>query len=153
MPHLTIESPTGPIRIVEAGGAIVEIRWADPDEPLGGDQTPLLADARRELSEYFAGQRRRFELPVRTAGSALQEAVWREMRAIPYGETRTYGDLAAVIGSNARLVGGACGSNRVPIVIPCHRVVGAGGRLTGFSGGCGTETKRALLALEGALLI
>lgn len=90
---------------------------------------------------------------MRTAGTPLEEGVWREMLDIPYGQTRTYGDLARNLDSNARLVGTACGRNAVPIIVPCHRVVGSDGRMTGFSGGEGIETKRALLTLEGALLL
>lgn len=117
------------------------------------DGSPLLAEARRQLDAYFARRLKHFDLPLRTSGAPLEEGVWREMQAIPYGETRTYGDLARKLASNARLVGTACGRNCIPIVIPCHRVVGSDGRMIGFSGGQGIETKRALLALEGALLL
>lgn len=152
MPQFTIATPTGPLTIVEADNAIVEIRWTDQAEA-GGDDTPLLREARRQLERYFAGEARVFDLPVRADGSPFQQAVWRQMRAIPYGEVRTYGDLARDLASAPRAVGTACGRNPVPIVIPCHRVVGGKGRLTGFSGGKGVETKRALLAIEGRMLL
>lgn len=113
----------------------------------------MLAEARRQLLAYFERRLQRFDLPLRTSGTPLEEGVWREMRAIPFGETRTYGDLARNLGSNARVVGTACGRNAIPIIIPCHRVIGSDGRMTGFSGGKGIETKRALLTLEGALLL
>lgn len=125
------------------------------DPPLrdDGEETPLLAEARRQVENYFARRLKRFDLPLRVRGEALQRAVWKEMRAIPFGETRTYGDLARRLDSNPRLVGTACGRNAIPVVIPCHRVVGSDGRMVGFSGGRGIETKRALLAHEGALLL
>lgn len=151
MPQLTMMTPTGPLTLVEAEGALVEIRWTDGAE--GGDDTPLLREARRQLARYFAGAARAFDLPLRPAGTAFQQAVWAQMRAIPYGEVRSYGDLARALGSAPRAVGMACGRNPIPIVIPCHRVVGGDGRLTGFSGGRGVETKRALLAIEGAMLV
>lgn len=115
--------------------------------------SPLLAEARLQLEAYFDRRLKRFDLPLRMAGTPLEEGVWREMLDIPYGETRTYGDLARKLDSNARLVGTACGRNALPIIVPCHRVVGSDGRMTGFSGGEGIETKRALLTLEGALLL
>ena len=152
MPQLTMSSPTGSLRITERDGEIVEIRWTERAEE-GGDDTPLLREARRQLEEYFAGRRQAFDLPVRASGTPFQQAIWREMQAIPYGQTRTYGELARAVRSHPRAVGGACGKNPVPIVIPCHRVMGGAGRLTGFSGGEGVDTKRALLALEGLMLV
>ena len=153
MPHLTFATPTGCLHVTEVDGAIVAIRWVAAQDADAGDDTPALREARGQLEDYFSGRRRSFDLPVRVAGTELQLAVWREMQKIPYGETRTYGELADAVGSNARAVGSTCGQNPVPVVIPCHRVMGANGRLTGFSGGAGTETKRALLTLEGALLV
>lgn len=149
---VTIDTPTGPVTIEEADGAIVRIAWTPgraPTEP----PTPLLAEAERQIEAYFRREQQTFDLPIRVEGTALERGVWEAMRAIPWGETRTYGDLAAALGSNARVVGTACGRNPVPIVIPCHRVVGAEGALTGFSGGRGVATKAALLAHEGALLL
>ena len=111
--------------------------------------SPLLDAAEAQLREYFAGTRRTFDLPLAPRGTAFQQRVWAALRAIPYGETHTYGELAAAIGSPSasRAVGMANHHNPTPIVIPCHRVIGANGTLTGYAGGL--ETKRRLLALEG----
>ncbi len=147
-----IESPVGRLSITEANGALVRIAWSDHE---AGDpraqpgETPLLARAAEQLGEYFAGARRDFDLPLNPAGTAFQRRVWTEMARIPFGATASYGALARKTGSVARAVGGACGANPIPIVIPCHRVVGKGGALGGFSGGTGVETKIALLELEG----
>ena len=148
----TIESPVGRLSITEAGGAVVRIAWTDHQAgDLGAQpgETPLLARAAEQLDQYFAGQRRDFELPLAPPGTPFQRRVWTEMARIPFGATASYGALAREVGSVARAVGGACGANPIPIVIPCHRVVGTGGALGGFSGGAGPPTKRALLELEG----
>ncbi len=147
-----IESPVGRLSITEANGALVRIAWSDHE---AGDaraqpgETPLLARAAEQLGEYFAGARRDFDLPLNPTGTAFQRRVWTEMARIPFGATASYGALAREVGSVARAIGGACGANPIPIVIPCHRVVGEGGALGGFSGGAGPATKRALLELEG----
>ncbi len=147
MSYLSLASPLGPLTIFEDDGAIVAIEFGRAPT---GEETPLLDEAHRQFDAYFEGRLRDFSLPIAPAGSAFQRAVWKAIVAIPYGETRTYGDIAARLGSAPRAVGGACGRNPIPIVIPCHRVVGAAGRLTGYSGGEGTATKSVLLALEGA---
>ncbi len=151
-----IESPVGRLSITEANGALVRIAWSDHEagHPVGDlgaqpGETPLLARAAEQLGEYFAGARRDFDLPLDPAGTPFQRRVWAEMARIPFGATESYGALAREVGSVARAVGGACGANPIPIVIPCHRVVGEGGVLGGFSGGTGSATKRALLELEG----
>jgi methylated-DNA-[protein]-cysteine S-methyltransferase len=110
---------------------------------------PALRAARQQLAEYFRGQRRAFELPLDPAGTAFQRRVWAALRAIPFGETRGYGDLAALLGqpAAARAVGLANGRNPLSIVVPCHRVVGRDGALTGYAGGL--DAKRWLLAHEG----
>jgi methylated-DNA-[protein]-cysteine S-methyltransferase len=147
---IQIETSVGTLRLTATAQHIVRIRWM----PWTGARTepvacaPLLREAARQIRAYADGRLRQFDLPVHADGSSFQQAVWREMVAIPYGEIRTYGDLAEALGAPARAVGSACGSNPVPIVIPCHRVVGRGGKLTGFSGGEGILTKRQLLALE-----
>ncbi len=148
--YVTLSTPVGFLTVFEDGGAIVAVEWGRAG---AGRATALLDEAKRQLDAYFDGRLRRFELPLRLAGSRFQRAVWGRMRAIPYGHTRTYGDLADGLASAARAVGAACGRNPIPIVIPCHRVVGGGGRLGGYSGGDGPATKRALLRLEGALLV
>jgi methylated-DNA-[protein]-cysteine S-methyltransferase len=147
MQSLSIPSPVGQLTIDEEDDAIVAIRWAD--EP-AGNGSPLLAEAARQLDAYFAGQRSHFDLPLAPAGSPFEARVWSAMQLIPYGETRSYGDLASMIGSAPRPVGRACGHNPIPIVIPCHRVLARGG-LGGYSGQGGLATKQSLLTLEGAL--
>ena len=147
MPSLSIPSPVGQLTIDENDGAIVAIRWADAR---AGNGSPLLAEAARQLAAYFDGGRHRFDLPLAPAGTLFEARVWVAMQAIPYGETRCYGDLAQAVGSAPRAVGRACGKNPIPIVIPCHRVLAKGG-LGGYSGEGGLATKQRLLALEGAL--
>ena len=144
MPQLSLHSPFGDLTVSEENGAIVAVDWG-----WGRDQTEtlLLLRARAALFDYFDGSRRDFDLPLAPAGSPFRTRVWAALRAIPYGETRTYGDLAAALGSAARAIGQANGANPIPILIPCHRVV-AGNGLGGYSGGDGPVTKRALLALE-----
>jgi len=147
MPSLSIPSPIGTLTIDEEDDAIVAIRWADAPR---GNGSPLLAEAARQLAAYFDGRLSRFDLPLAPAGSPFEGRIWSAMQAIPYGETRSYGDLAQTVGSAPRAVGRACGKNPIPIVIPCHRVLAKGG-LGGYSGAGGLATKQHLLALEGAL--
>ncbi len=144
--QLSIDSPVGPLTLTEQDGAVVEIGWGRG----GGNGSALLAEAARQLEAYFAGALTAFDLPLRPAGSPFERRVWAAMQQIPYGETRRYGELAAALGSAPRAVGGACGRNPIPVVIPCHRVLAKTG-LGGYSGRGGLDTKRALLALEGAL--
>ncbi|TXH69126.1 MAG: methylated-DNA--[protein]-cysteine S-methyltransferase [Lysobacteraceae bacterium] len=117
----------------------------------GGDTSPLLRNARQQLQDYFSGERSAFDLPLTPQGTVFQLEVWRMLAQIPYGQTWTYRDLAHAIGKPAavRAVGAANGRNPLPIVLPCHRVIGADGGLTGFGGGL--DIKAALLRLEGAL--
>jgi len=147
MPSLSIPSPVGQLTLEEADAAIVAIRWADTP---AGNGSPLLAEAARQLAAYFDGKLTGFDLMLMPGGSPFERRVWAAMQAIPYGETRSYGELAAAIGSAPRAVGRACGRNPIPIVIPCHRVLAKGG-LGGYSGAGGLATKQRLLALEGAL--
>ncbi len=145
----TVDSPVGPLTVTAGDGAISAI-----DFGAGGGPPPnagLLADAARQLTDYFAGARRDFELPLAPRGTPFRLRVWAALQAIPYGETRSYGDLARMLDTAPRAVGGACGANPIPLIVPCHRVTGAHGALGGFSGGAGCDTKRHLLALEGAL--
>jgi methylated-DNA-[protein]-cysteine S-methyltransferase len=120
------------------------------DDPLAErrDDTPPLDEARRQLEAYFAGELREFDLPLAPEGSEFQLRVWEQLRAIPYGETISYGELARRVGdpAAARAVGLANGRNPLPVIVPCHRVIGADGALTGFGGGL--ERKRRLLELE-----
>lgn len=148
--QLTVETGTGPVTLAEEDGAIVAVSWRHAAAQQENAATPLLHNAAQQLHDYFAGRRRDFDLPLRPHGSDFQRAVWREMLAIPYGRTRSYGDLAQATGGIARAVGTACGANPIPIFIPCHRVLAADRQLGGFSGGKGPETKAFLLTLEGA---
>lgn len=152
---LSFPSPVGTLSIFADGAALTVVEWGRaPEPPPAAEATrALLADARAQLDAYFDGKAIAFALPLAPAGNAFQQSVWQAMCAIPYGTTRTYGELAADLGSSARAVGTACGANPIPIIIPCHRVLGAGNRMTGYSGGAGVETKIQLLQLEGAALI
>jgi methylated-DNA-[protein]-cysteine S-methyltransferase len=150
MAHLSMHSPLGPLSIFEDHGAIVAL---DFGRTVGTSETPLLLQARDQLDAYFDRERQAFELPLAPRGSDFQRAVWDQMCLIPYGAATTYGDIASALNSAARAVGGACGANPIPIIIPCHRVIGASGRMTGYSGGEGIETKLALLRLEGYRLL
>lgn len=151
--HTTVDSPVGPLRLVATDGVLsgcyLDGQRHRPDDAAFGvrDDGPF-AEAAAQLADYFAGARTAFDLPLRLEGTAFQRRVWDALRTIPYGETWSYGQLAAEIGSPgaSRAVGLANGRNPVAIVVPCHRVVGADGRLTGYGGGL--ERKRALLDLE-----
>ena len=144
MSRRCVYSPLGPLCLTETAGALTGLDWGGA----GQDETPLLLEAERQLREYFSGARRDFELPLAPRGSAFQRSVWRALTAIPYGEVRSYGFIAAAIGNPraCRAVGMANHRNPLPILIPCHRVVGADGSLTGYGGGM--ERKRFLLELE-----
>jgi methylated-DNA-[protein]-cysteine S-methyltransferase len=145
MPRLSLDTPVGRLTVTEEAGAITRIRWGDGPS----DGTSLLREAEAQIHDYFAGTRRDFDLPLRIAGSDIQRRACAAMAAIPWGETRTYGEIARDLGVSAQAAGQLCGGNPIPVVIPCHRVLGATS-LGGFSGGMGVETKVALLKLEGA---
>jgi O-6-methylguanine DNA methyltransferase len=140
-----IDGPLGPLTLTEEGGLITGVEWARHEI---GEGSAVLDAACAQLAEYFAGTRRAFDLPL-DYGTGFHEGVRRAMAAIPFSETRTYGDLAKELGAPAQAIGQACGANPVPILIPCHRVLTANG-LGGYSGAGGVETKVALLKLEGA---
>lgn len=151
-----MESPVGKLKLVANATALVAILWERerPNrvklEMLKSDpQQPILLEAARQLKEYFAGTRNEFNLPLEPAGTEFQKKVWQALREIPFGQIRSYLDLAKSIGSAkaVRAVGAANGKNPLSIVVPCHRVVGADGALTGFAGGL--EVKAKLLAHEG----
>ncbi|GAA4894945.1 methylated-DNA-[protein]-cysteine S-methyltransferase [Stackebrandtia albiflava] len=151
--HKRVSSPLGELTLVSQGGELAGLYLAGqryfPDAvSLGVSVDSGFEEVERQLAEYFAGRRRRFEVPVRFAGTVFQNRVWRALCEIPAGETVTYGALARRLGvpSAARAVGAANGRNPVSIVVPCHRVVGASGALTGYAGG--VARKRALLDLE-----
>lgn len=148
MPHLTLHSPLGELTVFEEDGSIVALEWGRGAGK--GEATPLLAAAKRQLDAYFDDAASGFDLPLAPAGTAFRKRVWDAMLGIAPGRTRRYGELADALGSSARAVGTACGANPIPIIIPCHRVVGAAS-LGGYSGGEGAETKRVLLAHEQAI--
>ena len=145
------DSPIGRLLIAADDMGICEIRLLKPEDEISteNEKTPLLDQAAKELEEYFAGRRQAFDLPLSASGTAFERTVWQALTDIPFGETRTYGQLAARIGrpKSARAVGGACARNPLLIVVPCHRVIGSSGALTGFA--AGMDAKRILLTLEG----
>jgi methylated-DNA-[protein]-cysteine S-methyltransferase len=154
-----VDSPVGPLRVVAQRDAIIAIDFDGSTPPPGRpdgdrvDDDALLSEARRQLEAYFDKQLRDFDLPLRPHGTDFQHQVWDQLRTIPYGETVTYGDIAkrlGMTGHGSRAVGLANGRNPIPIVIPCHRVVGADGALTGYAGG--VDRKVTLLDLETAAL-
>lgn len=147
MKTLRMESPLGPLWLSEENGALTRASLTPPPQP-ELEETPLLLAAKRQLEEYFAGARKEFSLPLAPVGTPFQKQCWQALCRIPYGETRTYGQQAAAVGrpKASRAVGGANHHNELLIFIPCHRVVGADGSLTGFGGGL--DKKRFLLDLE-----
>jgi methylated-DNA-[protein]-cysteine S-methyltransferase len=155
-----VDTPFGPMQIaVGADGTLVELwlpnrkRAMEACVPFTPEAREGTRRARMQLDEYFAGERRAFDLRVAASGSAFEQIVWDRLRAIPYGATTSYGAIAGDLGlrNGARAVGRANGANPIPIVIPCHRVIGMNGTLTGYGGGL--SLKRALLELEGAIPI
>ena len=150
MPSSDLDSPTGRLRVVSDGAALIRVTWSGgAPVPPSTEEDAVSRETAAQLAAYFAGRLTVFDVPMRfTGGSAFEIAVWEAMRAIPWGETRSYGELAAATGGVARAVGGACGRNPLPIVVPCNRVLDAGGRLVGFSGGAGGTTKQWLLDFE-----
>ncbi len=154
---ITIDSPLGTLRLLERDDELAGVYLPEQEPPPGIAQptevavqtmTPLLARVAAQLAEYFAGERREFDLPVAPRGSGFQERVWRALVEIPFAETRSYGELARAIGRPAasRAVGSANSKNPISIIVPCHRVIGASGELTGYAGGM--AAKRWLLDHE-----
>lgn len=146
---MMMPSPIGPLTLVEENGALTELRFGervDAAERL--QSTPLLRQAQEELAQYFAGERRVFTVPLAPAGTAFQQAVWKALLDIPYGETMSYGEVAKRVGNPkaARAVGMANHQNPLAIFYPCHRVIGANHKLVGYGGGL--SVKEFLLALE-----
>lgn len=156
----TMPSPVGQLRLVADVDALLAVGFEPFGPPADGrpvgerdDDDPILAEAVRQLSAYFAGELTDFDLPLAPTGTAYQQRVWEALRGIGYGETATYGDVARRIGQTtaaSRAVGLATGRNPIPIIVACHRVVGSDGSLTGYAGG--VDRKRALLDLEQAAL-
>ena len=150
-------SPIGRLTLVADEAALIAVLWPNDrscrirlDAMQEDRQHPVLREAVRQLTEYFGRERTTFDLPLRLRGTVFQKRVWQQLRRIPYGHTRSYGQLASAIGyrSASRAVGLANSRNPLSIIVPCHRVIGASGSLTGFAGGL--ETKARLLELEGA---
>ena len=151
-----METPVGRLKLVAGDKGLVAILWPNDNPkrvPLStrteAAENPYLIQAEQELTDYFAGKRREFTVLLDFKGTDFQQSVWRALLTIPFGETRSYGQIATQLGkpSAGRAVGAANGKNPISIIAPCHRVIGAGGKLTGFAGGL--ETKAHLLALEG----
>ena len=150
-----IETPIGDLTVVASARGVREVRWGRADADATAAEAAATAHLERaiaQIGEYFRGERRAFETALDLEGSDFQRLVWSELARIPFAETRSYGAVAAAIGrpAAARAVGAATGRNPAPVLVPCHRVVGAGGALTGFAGGL--AAKRALLAHEAAVV-
>jgi len=151
MEFLVFDTPLGQMALAEESGALTRLFLPGEGIPrLVSRETPLLSKGRDEILAYLRGERRSFDLPLDPMGTPFQQAVWAELRRIPYGETRSYAQVAAGIGKPkaVRAVGQANHRNPLPILIPCHRVIGASGKLTGYGGGL--DLKQKLLELEGA---
>jgi methylated-DNA-[protein]-cysteine S-methyltransferase len=151
------KSPVGVLKLVASDKGLAAILWENDDpmrvrlSPLKEDpKHPVLRETERQLHDYFAGKLKKFSLPLDFAGTEFQKQVWRSLLTIPFGQTRTYGQMAAQIGrpKAVRAVGAANGKNPISIIAPCHRVIGSDGKLTGFAGGL--EAKATLLGLERA---
>jgi methylated-DNA-[protein]-cysteine S-methyltransferase len=146
----SLETPIGPLRLSAEGGRLSRVEFAASASADARSVEPVLLEAEAQLRAYFAGELRRFDLPLAPRGTAFQLSVWDALVEIPYGATTSYSELAAAIGrpSACRAVGAANGRNPLAVIVPCHRVIGAAGALTGYGGGL--ERKRMLLALEAA---
>jgi methylated-DNA-[protein]-cysteine S-methyltransferase len=152
--HTIIETQMGDLTLVAADGVLTGVyypgHWTRPDRTAFGPRAEEgFEEAERQFGEYLAGERTAFDVPTSAVGDAFQQRVWTLLKGIPYGETTTYGELARELGDPAlaRAVGRAVGSNPLSVIVPCHRVVGKDGKLTGYAGGL--ERKRFLLELEG----
>lgn len=150
MKKICMETKIGLLTITEEEGAITEVLFGKvgEDQTFLAEATPILQEAEKQLAEYFAGIRKAFDLPLAPEGTDFQKSVWQALQQIPYGETRSYKEIATAVGNPkaSRAVGLANNRNPISIVIPCHRVIGANGKLVGYGGGLGI--KEALLQLE-----
>ena len=153
--YMYMDSPVGALKLVAHDQALVAVMWDNEDhkrvrlaELIKNIQHPMLLKVKQQLEQYFAGQRQRFDLPLDFQGTDFQQQVWQALLTIPYGETRSYKDIALQIGNEkaVRAVGAANGRNPISIIAPCHRVIGSGGALVGFAGGL--DKKQILLSLE-----
>ena len=148
----TFCSPIGIVRLTEEGGAITRIELSDAIDASSAP-TPLLREAELQIMAYLEGKRQQLDFPIRIMGTPFQQRVWHALQQIPYATTRTYGEIATEIGNPraSRAVGMACNKNPLLLIVPCHRVVGTGGKLTGFA--YGTSAKQWLLELEKPILL
>jgi len=153
--YSSMSSPVGVLTLIASDKGLAAVLWEnDAPERVRvkasdrGDKHPVIVAAKAQLKEYFAGKRERFDVPLDMQGTEFQKKVWRQLLNIPFGETRSYGELARKLGNTnaSRAVGAANGKNPLSIIVPCHRVIGASGKLTGFAGGL--EAKAHLLGLE-----
>lgn len=153
--YMYMDSPVGTLKLVAHDQALVAVMWDNEDHKrvrlaalLENTQHPMLLKAKQQLQQYFAGQRQQFDLPLDFQGTDFQQQVWQALLTIPYGETRSYKDIALQVGNEkaVRAVGAANGKNPISIIAPCHRVIGSGGALVGFAGGL--DKKQILLNLE-----
>ena len=153
--YMYMDSPVGALKLVAHDHALVAVMWDNEDhkrvrlaELVENQQHPMLHQVKQQLQEYFAGQRQQFDLPLDFQGTAFQQQVWQALLQIPYGETRSYKQIAVQLGNEkaVRAVGAANGKNPISIIAPCHRVIGSGGALVGFAGGL--DKKQILLSLE-----
>ena len=146
-----VYTPVGPVTIETDGEALILLEFgAIGNVTMDVPKPGVAAETVRQLDAYFAGKLTHFELPLRAAGTPFRQKVWRALSAVPYGETRTYGDIASEADSAPRAVCGACGAIPIAIVVPCHRITGSGGWSGGFSGGRGCATKQLLIQHETA---
>lgn len=153
-----INSPVGVLNLVASNKGLVAILWGEDNRvrlnPVAKDENhAVLVEAEKQLNDYFAGNLKKFSLKLDFIGTEFQKKVWKALLTIPFGETRTYGEIATQIGSPkaVRAVGAASGKNPISIIVPCHRVIGSNGKLTGFAGGL--ETKAYLLGIESTTIL
>ena len=142
---LSFSTSVGWITLFEKSKKIISLEWGKVKLQT---ESHLLKAAKVEIIEYFNKERKKFSMPLNPTGTNYQQTVWAIIEKIPYGETRTYGEIANQTNSAPRPIGGACSKNPIPIIIPCHRVMGTKNKLTGFSGGFGVQTKQSLIKLE-----
>ena len=142
---LSLLSSVGQITIFETSNKIIALEWGQVKTQT---RSPVLITAKTEIIEYLNNERKEFSIPLHPTGTKFQKSVWAIIAKIPYGQTRTYGEIANQLNSAPRPIGGACGKNPIPIIIPCHRVIGTNNKLIGFSGGFGVQTKQSLIKLE-----
>jgi len=156
--YKTMNSPVGKLKLVASDKGLVAVLWENEDplrvrlgKVVAGKEHPILDQAEQQLNQYFAGKRTSFSVPIDLRGTPFQIHVWEALLAIPFGQTRTYGELAKRLGNSqaSRAVGAATGRNPISIIVPCHRVIGSTGKLTGFA--AGLQAKAHLLELEQAI--